>query len=85
MLKNRAMKIQEILTIQKNVQFGTPVFKGTRVPAAFLFEFLEDGLTIEAFLEEFPSVKHEQTVQLLEWRNLLLKSPKMLNLYESAA
>lgn len=79
------MKIQNILTIQKDVQFGTPVFKGTRVPAAFLFEFLEDGLTIEAFLNEFPSVKHEQAIQLLEWANMLIKSPKILNMYESAA
>ena len=79
------MKIQNILTIKKDVQFGTPVFKGTRVPAAFLFEFLEDGFTIESFLNEFPSVKHEQAIQLLEWTNVLLKSPKMLNLYESAA
>ena len=79
------MKIQNILTIKKDVQFGTPVFKGTRVPAAFLFEFLEDGLTVESFLNEFPSVKHQQVVQLLEWTNLLLKSPKMLNLYESVA
>ena len=68
-VKKRAMKIQNILTIQKDVQFGTPVFKGTRVPAAFLFEFLEDGLTIEAFIEEFPSVRHEQAVELLEWTN----------------
>ena len=78
------MKIQNILTIHKDIQFGTPVFKGTRVPAAFLFEFLEDGLTIERFLEEFPSVKHEQAVELLEWATTLLKSPKMLNVYESA-
>ena len=67
------MKIQNILTIQKDIQFGTPVFKGTRVPAAFLFEFLEDGLTIESFLNEFPSVKRERAIQLLEWTNVLLK------------
>jgi uncharacterized protein (DUF433 family) len=60
------MKIRDILTIHPNVQFGTPVFKGTRVPSAFLLEFLEDGLTIEQFLEEFPSVTHEQATALLK-------------------
>jgi uncharacterized protein (DUF433 family) len=79
------MKIRDILTIHPNVQFGTPVFKGTRVPSAFLLEFLEDGLTIEQFLEEFPSVTHEQATALLEWTNTFLKSPKMFDIYESAA
>lgn len=79
------MKITDILTISPQVQFGTPVFKGTRVPSAFLLEFLEDGLTIEAFIAEFPSVRHQQAVDLLEWTKMFLKSSKMYDIYESAA
>ncbi len=79
------MKIQEILTIQPDIQFGTPVFTGTRVPAAFLFEFLEDGLTITQFLNEFPSVRSEQAISLLEWTSNILKSPNILNAYENFA
>jgi uncharacterized protein (DUF433 family) len=66
-VKNKEMKISDILTIDPNVQFGTPVFKGTRVPSAFLLEFLEDGFSIEQFIEEFPSVRYQQAVDLLEW------------------
>ena len=60
------MKIQDIIQISPDVQFGTPVFRDTRVPIEYLFEFLEDGLSIDQFLEEFPSIRHEQIVQLLD-------------------
>ena len=79
------MKIQDILTTQLDTQFGTPVFKGTRVPAAFLFDFLEDGLTIGHFLDEFPSVQYKQAVGLLEITGNLLQSPKIFDVYEGVA
>ena len=44
---------------------GTPVFKGTRVPVRTLFEYLADGLSLEYFLETFPSVTREQATAVL--------------------
>ena len=35
---------------------GAWLFKGTRVPVAALFENLEDGATINEFIELFPGV-----------------------------
>ena len=32
---------------------GTPVFVGTRVPVTTLFDYLEDGETLERFLDQF--------------------------------
>ena len=45
---------------------GAPVFAGTRVPVQNLFDCLEAGDTIDAFLDEFPSVSREQAVAVLE-------------------
>jgi uncharacterized protein (DUF433 family) len=45
---------------------GTPVFRGTRVPAQSLFDHLEGGASIEDFLEGFPTVSREQVIALLE-------------------
>ena len=45
---------------------GTPVFVGTRVPVQSLFDYLEAGETLDAFLHQFPSVKREQAVAALE-------------------
>ncbi len=45
---------------------GTPCFTGTRVPVKSLFDWLEEGYTIDEFLGQFPSVKREQAQSVLE-------------------
>lgn len=45
---------------------GTPVFVGTRVPVQALLDYLEEGDTIDSFLDAFPTVTREQTVAFLE-------------------
>jgi uncharacterized protein (DUF433 family) len=45
---------------------GMPVFSGTRVLARTFLDCLEAGYSIDDFLEDFPSVRHEQAVRLLE-------------------
>jgi uncharacterized protein (DUF433 family) len=45
---------------------GMPVFVGTRVPVRSLFDYLEGGDTIHEFLHQFPSVKREQAVAVLD-------------------
>jgi uncharacterized protein (DUF433 family) len=44
---------------------GAWVFKGTRVPVKALFENLEGGATIDAFLEWFPGVGRDQAEAVL--------------------
>ncbi len=44
---------------------GTPVFTGTRVPVDSLVHHLRTGSTIEAFLDDFPSVGREQAEAFL--------------------
>jgi uncharacterized protein (DUF433 family) len=39
---------------------GAWVFRGTRVPVAALFENLEDGASVQQFVEWFPGVTLEQ-------------------------
>lgn len=43
------------------------VFKRTRVPVKALFENLEDGVTVDDFLEWFPGVSREQVLAVLEF------------------
>ncbi|HUP44139.1 MAG TPA: DUF433 domain-containing protein [Thermoanaerobaculia bacterium] len=45
---------------------GEPVFVGTRVPVRSLFGCLEDGLSLDEFLDDFPSVTREQAIAALE-------------------
>ncbi len=46
---------------------GAWVFRATRVPMKALFENLEDGASVDEFLEWFPGVSHEQAVNVLEF------------------
>ena len=45
---------------------GAWVFRGTRVPVRALFENLEDGATVDDFLEWFPGVTRAQVDAVLE-------------------
>ncbi len=45
---------------------GAACFAGTRVTVQTLFDHLEAGYTIDGFLAQFPTVRREQVVQLLE-------------------
>jgi uncharacterized protein (DUF433 family) len=46
---------------------GTPVFCGTRMPVKTLFDYLADGLSLDYFLETFPSVGREQATAVLRY------------------
>lgn len=45
---------------------GRPCFRGTRVPVDALFGNLEDGLSLDEFLDAFEGVTHEQAVGVIE-------------------
>ena len=45
---------------------GAWVFKGTRVPVKALFENIEEGASVDDFLEWFPGVAREQVLAVLE-------------------
>ena len=45
---------------------GAWVFKGTRVPVHALFQNLEDGGTVDDFLEWFPGVARQQVDAVLK-------------------
>lgn len=45
---------------------GAWLFKGTRVPVLALFENLEDGASVDEFLEWFPGVRRSQVQAVLK-------------------
>ena len=55
-----------VIVSDPEVLSGAPVFKGTRVLAQTLIEYLEAGDSIDDFLEGFPSVAREQVIAFLE-------------------
>lgn len=67
---------QNVVSRDPDVLGGTPVFANTRVPVQTLLDYLEEGQTLQAFLDDFPSVSREQAVAVLEQlKELLLHAP----------
>ena len=54
------------VTISPNIQSGEPVFTNTRVPVKNLFDYLKAGHSLHEFLDDFPSVKKEQAIQVID-------------------
>jgi uncharacterized protein (DUF433 family) len=54
---------------------GVWCFRGTRLPVATLFEHLDQGSSIDEFLESFPSVSREQVHRVLTFAQSSLEQP----------
>ena len=79
------MDIRELITRDDEILGGQTVFKGTRVPVESLFDHLEAGISLDTFLDDFPSVSKEQAVALLDWTNRLLNIKNLDKLYAAVA
>lgn len=65
--RKKAFSIVPPIKVDKEILSGTPVFEGTRVPVAALLDSFEADVSLDEFLENFPTVKREQAVQVLEY------------------
>ena len=60
------MERQSVVHTDPEILSGTPVFIGSRVPFKNLIDYLEQGYTLNEFLDDFPSVSREQALAALE-------------------
>lgn len=81
----KRIDVSALIVADPDILGGTPVFKGTRVPVQSLFWHLEKRVSIEEFLDDFPSVSHEQIVGVLEISANLFDVKKYNILHEIAA
>ena len=58
--------VEPVITRDPETLGGAPVFRGTRVPFQALLDYIEGGETIDAFLEQFPTVTREMAIAALE-------------------
>ena len=56
----------QIISRSPNILSGTPVFAGTRVPVQSIIDYVAVGHTLEEFLDDFPTVRREQALELLQ-------------------
>jgi uncharacterized protein (DUF433 family) len=79
------MEIKKLITIDNDILGGQPVFAGTRVPIETLFDHLEAGISLDEFLDDFPTVTREQAIALLDAASKMLTSKNVEQLYAAVA
>lgn len=75
------MSPRQLIISDKEILGGVPVFAGTRVPVKTLFDYLEQGHSLDEFGDDFPTVKREHALAVLE----LMKRKLLEEAYESVA
>ena len=60
------MKPGWLISSDPSVLGGQQVFFGTRVPVETLFDHLENGFSVDQFIEDFPSVSKQQALAVLK-------------------
>lgn len=65
-METKLSSLDSVTHSDPDILSGVLVFVGTRVPVRSLFDYLEGGETLEEFLHQFPSVRREQAIALLD-------------------
>ncbi len=68
-----------VITRSEKIMSGEVVFTGTRVPVQTLLDYLEEGDSLNEFLDDFPTITREHAIAVLE-----LAKETLIN-YASAA
>lgn len=66
MATHQHFELTDYVHNDSEIMSGATVFRGTRVHAKTLFDYLRAGDSIEVFLDHFPTVTREQAVGLLD-------------------
>ena len=67
------MRKDQIITRDRDILGGTPVFTGTRVPVDTLIAHLKAGDPLDKFLDDFPSVSREQAEAFLDLAQVIVE------------
>ena len=73
--------LESVVRSDPEVLGGTPVFAGTRVPFKNLVDYLAAGDSLDAFLDDFPTVSRRHATAVLDFAKHIL----VTSAYEPAA
>lgn len=67
----------QVISRSPDIMSGAAVFAGTRVPVQTVIDYLAGGHPLDEFLDDFPTVRREQALELLERVKELLKDAQI--------
>jgi uncharacterized protein (DUF433 family) len=72
--------LESVLKIDPQIMHGKICFAGTRVPLTIFLDNLKDGMGVDEFLINYPSIRKEQALAVLEWENNAIRRAAGLQL-----
>jgi uncharacterized protein (DUF433 family) len=60
------MNLFNAISVHPEVQDGAPVFSGTRIRVETFVDYMRIGISINEFLDEFPSITRDQAMEVHE-------------------
>jgi uncharacterized protein (DUF433 family) len=66
------------ITVDQSSMHGKPVFQNTTVTIQTLFEYLEDGKSLEKFLNDYPAVNMKDAVEVIQMAKRAITTEKIL-------
>jgi uncharacterized protein (DUF433 family) len=58
------MSYLSAISVNPEIQDGAPVFSGTRVRVETFYDFMRIGISVNEFLDEFPSITRDQAMEV---------------------
>jgi uncharacterized protein (DUF433 family) len=65
--------LENVLSIDPEIMHGALCFAGTRVPLTVFLDNIKEGVGLQDFLENYPSITREQVEAVLEWENIAIR------------
>lgn len=76
----RLVRGMGLVEIDPNKMAGLPVVRGTRIPVIRVYEMLENSMSVQELIREFPSLRLCDVEELLRYRDVLY--PVMKHVHE---
>jgi len=65
--------LEHVLKIDPEIMHGALCFTGTRVPLTIFLDNMAEGLSIEDFSRNYPTISREQIQAVIEWENAAIR------------
>ena len=72
--------LEDVLKVDPEIMHGKVCFAGTRVLLTIFLDNLEDGMGVDEFFINYPSVTKEQARAVLKWQNCAIREAAGLRL-----
>jgi len=66
--------LENVLSIDPEIMHGSLCFSGTRIPLTVFLDNLAEGMGLDEFLTNYPTVSREQVLQVIHWEHEALRT-----------